>query len=390
MDFEKHPLLDWLVETRRDFHMNPEISNQEHRTIGRIKETLTALGIDLQELDNVPTGAAGLIKGANNGPVLAVRADIDALPMEELNDVPYKSKNSGVMHSCGHDGHATVMLGLAKNLVESGLAAQINGQLKFLFQPAEERGSGARQMINGGVLDNPRPDRIIACHMHMELPVGQVGFYKEISHASADLFTLNIQGKGVHGAAPHNGIDPVVAGAHFVAAAQSIVNRNIDPTDSAVVTVGQFQAGSAPNIIPDSAYLTGTTRAFKMETRDLVEKRLRELAEGLEKMYRVEVKFEVEEGVPVAQMTREVTDYLREAAIKVVGEENVHWMEPRMGAEDFALYSQIIPNTFMRLGCGNEARGLVHPGHSPYYDFDETALAVGVEIFTEAVRSYLT
>ena len=179
MDFSQHRLLDWLVATRRDFHMHPEISNQEHRTIARIKETLTSLGIKLQELKDVPTGTAALFKGTAAGPVLALRADIDALPMDELNDVPYKSQNPGVMHSCGHDCHATLMLGVARNVVETGLDKQLKGQLKILFQPAEERGSGAVQMIKGGVLENPRPDRIMACHVHIDLPTGHVGFFKK-------------------------------------------------------------------------------------------------------------------------------------------------------------------------------------------------------------------
>ena len=339
MDFSQHRLLDWLVATRRDFHMHPEISNQEHRTIARIKETLTSLGIKLQELKDVPTGTAALFKGTAAGPVLALRADIDALPMDELNDVPYKSQNPGVMHSCGHDCHATLMLGVARNVVETGLDKQLKGQLKISV-PAG-RGKGVRaplQMIKGGVLENPRPDRIMACHVPYRPAHRSCGFFQKKSAMPAPMSSsCPSRGEGVHGASPHLGLDPVMAGAYFVTAAQSIVSRTVDPLENAVVTIGQFQAGSAPNIIPDEALLTGTTRTFSNETRELVLERLQEIARGLEKMFKVEVNFRVTEGVPVVRMTSEVTEALVEAARKVVGDDRIHWLEPKMGGRGFCL-----------------------------------------------------
>jgi len=390
MNFDEHPMYDWLSEIRREFHMHPELSMQEFRTTSRIKEILTGLGIKLQDLPNVEVGAAGIVSGKSGGKTLALRADIDALPMTEQNDVPYKSQIDGVMHSCGHDCHTAIMLGVAKRVVEEKLVDQLNGHLKFIFQPSEEQVSGAEMLIDAGVLENPSVDRILGAHMNSDMPVGQVGFFRSVSHASSDTFQLVIKGKGVHGAYPHSGIDPIVAASHFVSSVQTIVGRNIDPKDSAVVTVGQFQAGTAPNIIPEQALLTGTVRTFKDATRELIIQRLTEIAESLEKAYQVEVDYEYNDGVPIVTNDETVTEALFKIAAKVVGEENVYYMEPQMGGEDFGLYTQRVPGTFMRIGCRNPDKGIVHKGHSPRFDVDEASLAVGVEIFTQAVREYFS
>jgi amidohydrolase len=281
------------------------------------------------------------------------------------------------------------MLGVAKKVTEEKIIDQLNGQLKFIFQPAEERASGAELIIKAGALENPSVDRILGAHMNSDMPVGQVGFFKSVSHASADTFRLTIKGKGVHGAYPHSGVDPIAAGAYFVNAVQTIVSRNINPTDSAVVTVGQFQAGTAPNIIPEQALLTGTVRAFKDDVREKIILRLTEISESLEKAFRVEVDYEYIDGVPIVINNETVTAELFETAVKILGEKNVFYMEPQMGGEDFGLYTQRVPGTFMRIGCRNPEKGIIHKGHSPYFDVDEASLAIGVEIFTEAVRSYL-
>jgi len=389
MEFEKHPMYEWLSETRRDFHMHPEVGFQEFRTTEKIMEILAGIGISIQDLTGLETGAVGIISGQPGEKTLALRADIDALPMAELNDVSYKSENEGVMHSCGHDCHTTIMLGVAKKVVEDKLPDQLKGRLKFLFQPAEEKASGAKAMLKAGALENPSVDRILGAHMNSDLPIGQVGLFESVSHASADTFRLVIQGKGVHGAYPHSGIDPIVAGAHFVNSVQTIVSRNVDPTDSAVVTVGQFQAGTAPNIIPEHASLTGTIRTFKTGVREIIISRLAEIAKSLEKTFKVEVDYQYIDGVPLVKNDKKVTAELFESAVKVLGEENVHYMQPQMGGEDFGLFTRRVPGTFMRIGCGNPDKGIVRKGHSPYFDVDEASLAIGVEIFTEAARSYL-
>jgi amidohydrolase len=386
---EEHPLYPSLVETRRDFHMHPELGLKEFRTAAKIREVLTGLGATFQELPGVETGVAAVFEGQPGGKTLALRADIDALPMTELNDVPYKSVVEGVMHSCGHDCHATVMLGVARQVVESGLLKTIRGRLKFIFQPAEEIVAGARLMVNAGVLERPKVDRILALHMNTDLSVGQVGLYTGVSHAHTDSFRLVIQGKGVHGAHPHDGIDPIVAGAHFVSALQSIVGRNLDPRDAGVVTVGQFQAGTAPNIIPDQALLRGTVRTFKTEVREIIMRRMQDLAASLQPAFRVTVDYQFIPGVPSTINDEAVAADLYQAAVAVLGADNVTYLAPKMGGEDFGLFTQLVPGAFMRLGCANAARGITHKGHSPHFDVDERALPIGVEIMTEAIRRYL-
>ena len=389
MDPEQHPLYAWLVETRRDFHRHPEVGHQEFRTTAKIKEVLTGLGARLQELPGLKTGAVGILEGQPGGPTLALRADIDALPMAELNDVPYRSVHDGIMHSCGHDCHAAVMLGVAKRVVESGLLPTLRGRLKFIFQPAEETAGGAEGMIEAGALDNPRVDRILALHMNNDLSAGRVGLYRGISHANTDTFELVIQGKGVHGALPNEGIDPIVAGAHFVAALQTVVARDVDPLEAAVISVGQFSAGTAPNIIPGTARLAGTVRTFKTEVRDLVMRRLQGMAESLRASFRVEVDYRFIPGVSSVRNDEMVTADLYQAAVKVLGPENVTYLSPKMGGEDFGLFTERVPGAFMRLGSANPARGLVHKGHSPHFDVDEQSLPIGVEVITQAVRAYL-
>jgi amidohydrolase len=386
---EQHPLYTWLSETRRDFHRHPELGNQEFRTTAKIKETLAGLGAHFQELPGLETGVVALFEGQAGEKTLALRADIDALPLTELNDVPYKSVREGVMHACGHDCHATVMLGVAKQVVESGLLAALKGRLKFIFQPAEEIVAGARRMVEAGVLENPRVDRILALHMNNDLQVGQVGLYQGVSHAQTDSFQLVIQGKGIHGAHPHDGIDPIVAGAHFVSALQSIVSRNVDPLESAVVSVGQFTAGAASNIIPDHALLKGTVRTFKADVRDLVRHRLEELAGSLQSAFRVAVEYQFIPGVPSTINNEAVAADLYQVAVTVLGPENVAYLKPKMGGEDFGLFTQRVPGAFMRLGGANPARGLIHKGHSPHFDVDERAFPIGVEVMAAAVRAYL-
>ena len=389
MNPEKHPLYEWLKEIRRDFHMHPETAFQEFRTTDRIKSLLTEMGIQLQELDGLETGAAGVIEGKPGGKTIALRADIDALPLTELNDAPYKSTIEGAMHACGHDAHMTIMLGVAKNLKDTGLDKAIKGRVKFIFQPAEERLAGAQKMIDAGVLKNPGVDRIAACHVFPDLEVGRACVYKGVSHAAADHFRLVIQGKGSHGAHPEHGNDPIVAGAFFVAGIQSIVSRNISPLEPGVVTVGSFHSGTVGNIIPAAAELQGTVRSLNPKVREELGKRMREMAGGLETTFGVSVALDYQQGVPACINDETVTAALFEASSKVVGRENVGQLGPTMGSEDFGLFTQLVPGSIMYLGCANQARGLVNKLHSPHFDLDEAVLPIGVEIFTEAVKEYL-
>ncbi|MFC1578404.1 M20 family metallopeptidase [Thermodesulfobacteriota bacterium] len=379
----------WLSDTRRDLHMHPEISHQEKRTTQRIAEILKELGCEVQLFDDM-TGAVGMIRGAQDGPTIGLRADIDALPIQELNDIPYKSQNPGAMHACGHDAHATIMLGVARHIMTSGLQSKLKGNVKIFFQPAEERIAGAKAMIKRGVLENPRVDRVIAGHMAPDLPVGTVGVFRGLGYASADMFELNITGKGTHGARPEDGNDPIVAGAHFVTIIQSIVARNIKPTDAAVVTVGKFTSGDVSNVIPETAHLEGSIRALSAEVRQQLIERLHEIAAGLGKTFNVDSQFILHEGVPPLENDIEVADFLYDVSKDVLGVENVSYRPPAMGSEDFAYFTEERPSAIMRLGCANSQKGLQRSLHSPYFDIDEQVLEVGVAIFTEAITRFLT
>ena len=382
-------MYDWLVEVRRYFHMHPEVSHQEYDTTKKIAAILKSIGIDVFLYDDM-TGAVGTIKGVTGQTTLGLRADIDALPMQELNSTDYKSINDEVMHSCGHDANTTIMLGAAKKVVDTGLAAKINGNLKFIFQPAEERGSGAKAMIARGVLENPRVDRVIAGHMSPDLPVGKVGIFRSTGYASVDRFVLQITGKGGHGGRPEECVDPLVAGCFFVNQIQSIVSRNIKPTEAAVVTVGKFMAGNASNVIPETAVLEGSIRALTGSVRDQIFKRLQDMVYGLEKAFDVQCQFQIHTGVPILINNSEVAESLYDASVKVLGSENVSYLPPIMGSEDFSYFTLERPSAIMRLGCSNEKRGIVNFLHSPYFDIDEAVLEIGTEIFYQAVKSYLS
>lgn len=379
----------WLSETRRDFHMHPEISHEETLTTNRIAEILKEHDCEVQLFDDM-TGAVGIIRGAGDGPTIGLRADIDALPIQELNDIPYKSQNPGAMHACGHDAHATIMLGVARNIMTSGIQSRLKGNIKLFFQPAEERIAGARAMIERGVLENPGVDRVIAGHMDPGLPAGTVGVFKGLGYASADMFELTITGRGSHGARPNEGIDPIVAGAHFVTAVQTIVSRNIKPVDAAVVSLGQFKAGDVSNVIPETAFLEGTLRALTEENRQKVIRRLQEISDGLAKTFNVDSEFKIKMGVPPLENDNEVAEFLYAVSEDVLGKENVSYVQPGMGSEDFAYFAEERPSAIMRLGCSNREKGLERSLHSPYFDIDERVLEVGVDIFTEAVLQYLS
>jgi len=378
---------DWLIKIRRQFHKNPELSFKEHATTAAIVNILKQFNVDVRTFNNV-TGAVGLLKGAQDGPTIGLRADIDALPIQELNDVSYKSSNPGVMHACGHDAHTAILLGVAKKIVASGLMSRVKGNVKLFFQPAEERGSGAKALIDRGVLENPYVDRVIATHVVPDLPCGQMGVFRGKGMASANRFELTVTGKGAHGARPDEGADPIVAASDFVMATQSVVSRNVRPREPAVVTIGKFKSGSAANIIPHSAYLEGSIRALTEDVRRLLTKRLQEIAAGIAQTYRVTYDFTMFEGIPCLHNDNQVAEELYQISEIILGRKNVRILEPVMGSEDFALFSEARPGAMFRLGCSNPDKGLVNGLHSPHFDMDERALEIGVEIFYAAVQRF--
>ena len=379
--------LQWLSKVRRDLHSHPELSFQETRTTSYVMDILQALGIKAFRLPKSP-GAVAVVEGEGPGPCLGLRADMDALPVNEENQVDYRSKNPGVMHACGHDANTAIMLGVARQL--SQRANSFNGTVKFIFQPAEEKEFGAKKVIAQGVLEDPRVDRILAGHMTPELDVGQVGIFRTKGYAAADLFQVHIEGEGGHGGRPHQTRDPLVAGAYLVTAVQSIVSRSLNPVDSGVISVGRFQAGTTGNVIPKSATLEGTIRSHSDATRELIFTRLKELVQGTERAFGVSCELKIIPETPGCNNDEEVSAFLYDIATDLVGEDQVFWLAPTMGAEDFAYFTRERPGAIVRFGCRNKERGIDFPLHSPNFDIDEKALDIGVELFWRALKAYLS
>jgi amidohydrolase len=384
----KKDLFEWIRDVRRDLHAHPELAFKEFRTTERIREILTGLGWEARPVSG-STGVVGLFHGCRHGPVIALRADIDALPITELNEVPYRSKNEGVMHACGHEANTAIMLGLARKIVDTDLMSRARGAVKLIFQPAEERLEGAKVLIEKGVLEDPPVDLIVAGHMSPDLPAGRAGVFKRMGYASSDRFALDIQGWGGHGARPEECIDPVVAGAHFVTQVQTIVSRNIKPTESAVVTVGRFSAGDAANVIPETACLEGNIRALSQDVRSTIIRRLEELAASLQSAFGVTSKFTLYPGAPVLLNDPKVAALLLRASQTVLGPKNASYLPPIMASDDFAFFTEQRPGAIMRLGCSNPEKGITHKLHSPRFDIDEDVLEIGTNIFFEAVSRCL-
>lgn len=383
----KTPFHDWLVALRRTFHQYPELGYQEVKTAEVIASVLRELGVPYHGGVG-GTGLIAVLDAARPGPTLALRGDMDALPIEELNNVPYKSKYPGKMHACGHDGHITLLLGTIRRLIEQDWPQKGRGRVLFIFQPAEEGGAGATAMLESGLFEQEKIAAIFAAHMHPELPAGEIELAKGVSNASSAAFHLRLTGTGGHGAHPHLCADPIVAGAHLVTAMQSIVSRNVSPLQSAVITVGRFQAGVASNVIPREALLDGTIRTLDEATRALVVERLGELTAGLEKSHRVHGELTVNIGYPVLVNDLEMVEFCLREAEKLLGASAVKVGTPRMGAEDFAFFLQRYPGVLIRLGCHNPEIGYLHGLHSPYFDFDEGALDVGVRLFGRLLTEF--
>ncbi len=380
-------LQEWLVQIRRDFHMHPETAYEEVRTTDRIAEILTELGLEVRRFDDM-TGVVGLLRGGQSGPTVGLRADIDALNLQELNDVKYKSQTDGKMHACGHDAHATIMLGVAKHMVESGIGKTLKGNVKFFFQPAEEGGAGAKKMIDRGVMQDPDVDTVMAGHMLPDMPLGQIGVFEGQSHASADRFTVTFIGQGGHGGRPHQVRDPIVAAANWITTVQAAAARSIDPLDSVVVTVGSIHGGNASNVVPREVKLEGTTRAIGDGVQARIRERMKEISKGVASAFDVACNLDFTDGYPAVINDSGISRLLYDTAIDLFGKDRAEYMRPSTGGEDFAFFAQQKPSAIIRLGCGPSSGGF-NPLHSPYFDIDERILGLGVELFTAAVQRYL-
>lgn len=379
-----------LVADRRYLHENPELGFEEQNTMAFIVQRLESLGAEDIRSGIAGTGVTALIRGTapGSGKCVALRADIDALPITEENDVEYVSKNPGVMHACGHDAHTTMLLGAARILLEN--RDTFSGTVKLLFQPSEEaNGGGAKPMIEAGVLEDPHVDAVFGQHVMSDHPVGQVLYTRGPLQASADTFRIMVQGKGGHGAQPHQTVDAIMVAADIVSGLRAIVSRNVDPLDPMVVSVCQFHSGTAFNIIPDTAELAGTVRAFRPENRDLAEKRMTEIAEGIAAAHGATVKVEYMRGYPPTVNDPEMADFAAQSLAKVFGEEHVGETRPIMPAEDMSYFLNERPGCYFFTGCGNEEKGIVWPHHHPKFDLDEDVLGLGTAALVQVALDYL-
>jgi len=377
---------DWLVKIRRMIHMHPELGFEEVETSRLVSEWLEKFRFEVRR-GLAKTGVVGLLEGKEPGKTVAIRADMDALPIEEANDVPYASKIKGKMHACGHDAHVAILLGVAKFF--SSMKDRLRGNIKWIFQPAEEGGGGGRLLVEEGVLESPKVDAIFGAHVFPFLPIGKVGIYEREGLAATDRFTIKIIGKGGHAATPHVSKDPILASGHLITQMHSIVSRDINPLDSGVVTIGKVSGGTAFNIIPDGVELLGTVRSLTPQVREELRLRIEQVTQGVAHSFGVAYRFDFEYGYPVLVNDPKMSKLVASACSKGIGEENVEALKPSMGGEDFAYYLEKVPGSFFRLGIRNERKGIVHPYHSSLFDIDEEVLPFGVEMFVRIIDQYL-
>ncbi len=375
-----------LVEWRRGFHQRPELGFQEKLTAEFIAQKLSEWGIEHQT-DVAQTGIVAMIPGSRPGPVLAIRADMDALPIQEANQVPYRSQHDGVMHACGHDGHTAIALGTAYYLAQH--RHTFAGTVKLIFQPAEEGPGGAKPMIEAGVLTKPDVDAIIGLHLWNNLPLGTVGVRSGPLMAAVELFRCRILGRGGHGAMPHQTVDSILVSAQVVNALQAIVARNVNPLEAAVVTVGELHAGSAMNVIADTAQMSGTVRYFNPALEKLIQERVEQAIAGVCQSQGATYDLNYWQLYPPVVNDERMTQLIQSVAEAVV--ETPAGVVPEcqtMGGEDMSFFLQAVPGCYFFLGSANPARDLAYPHHHPRFDFDEAALGMGVEIFVRCVEQF--
>jgi amidohydrolase len=370
-----------LVSLRRDLHAHPELAFAEHRTATRVAEFLAGSGLDVR----TGVGGTGVLATSRGGEgrTVLLRVDLDALPIAEQSTAPYASRHPGVMHACGHDGHAAMGAAAARVLARRGGG----GRVRVLFQPAEEGEGGAQAVIRDGVLEDV--DLVLGVHLWNELPVGTLGVKAGPLMAAVDRLRVVVRGRGGHGAIPDRARDPIVAAAHVVTALQTVVSREVPPVEPAVVTIGAIRGGEAFNVIPDEVTLLGTIRTFDAALRRSMPERIQRIADGIARGLGCRAESEISPGNPAVVNDAGAAEVARRAAVRVVGEEKVVSPTPTMGGEDMALYFERAPGCFVFVGSANPSRGLDQPHHSPSFDFDEDALLVGCEFLVQAAEEAL-
>lgn len=381
-------VLPGVVAFRRDLHARPELSRQEHETSRKVRERLQPLpGLDVRP-PLMETDVVAVLNGDRDGPCIAIRADMDALPIDEQTDVSYKSTVPGVMHACGHDGHTAIALGTA--MVLSALHDELPGKVKFIFQPDEEDGGGGGVLCERGVLDSPKVDAAIALHSWPNDAVGSIATTVGPASAANTPIEIMVRGQGAHGAYPHRGVDPIVVAAHIVTALQSIVSRTLDPLDSGVVTIGQINAGSACNVIPSECKMAGTLRFLHTQAGEQIRERVQRIVKNTAKAHGAEATVEFGPGYPPIHNDARITRFVEDAARDVVGEDNLQTgLNPSLGVEDFGFYAQRVPSSMFRLGLRPKGKES-YPGlHSPMFDFNDDAIPIGIRMFSETAMRFL-
>jgi amidohydrolase len=383
---EAEGLSGQMVSWRRDLHQHPELAFRETRTAALVAAVLGELGLEVR-IGVGRTGVVGLLQGGRPGPTVMLRADMDALPIQEISDTPYASQVPGVMHACGHDGHVAIGLGVATLLARH--AADLPGRVLFLFQPAEEADGGAAAMIASGALSDPVPDAAFGLHLWNTMPLGRVCAQAGPLLAAADVIHITVRGQGGHGALPHEAVDAIAVTGQILSALQTIVSRNVDPQETAVLTIGKVQGGTAYNVIAETVEMYGTIRTFSPAIRETVLTRLRVLLDGVTAGMGAHYALQVRSMAPTVVNDPLVSEVARAAAVQVVGATSVVWRPPLMVSEDFAEYQRLVPACFMLLGSGNAELGLNASHHNPRFDFDERVLPIGVNLLATTAMRFL-
>ncbi|USG64484.1 M20 family metallopeptidase [Brevibacillus ruminantium] len=382
LNLEAEQIKEQVIAWRRYLHQYPELSFHEEKTAQFVYDTLVSFG-NLEVRRPTKTSVVARLIGPEPGKVLAMRADMDALPITEENDFEFASKNPGVMHACGHDGHTAVLLGAAKIL--SGMKDRIKGEVRFLFQHAEEiYPGGAEEMVQAGVMDGV--DLVIGAHLWSTLDYGKVGICPGPMMAAPDAFSITVTGKGGHAALPHQTIDSIAIAAQVVTNLQHVVSRNTDPLDNLVVSVTKFIGGTAYNVIPGSVSILGTVRSFDQKLRESTAALMERVVKGITEAHGASYEFEYSYGYRPVINDQEVTQLMESVVVETLGQDWVDHMKPNMGGEDFSAFQQKAPGCFFYVGAGNKEKGIVHPHHHPLFTVDEDALEVGVKMFVNAAR----
>ena len=383
---EAQDLFDFTRELRREIHRHPELGFEEVRTAELIEKELNEIGLEVRT-GIAETGVVAVLNGEDSGPVVLARFDMDALPITEETGASYASVNNGVMHACGHDGHVAIGLTVARIL--SKRHNELNGSVKFIFQPAEEGLGGAKRMVDEGVLEDPKPDVCLALHLWNEKPVGWLGITSGPAMAASETFRVRVTGKGGHGAAPHYSIDPILAAAQVINALQSIVSRNVPPLEPAVVTITSIHGGEAFNVIPPEVLLKGTIRTFDSSVRDLVLQRFREIVTGVSQTMGCGVDLELKSITPAVINDVTITTQVKDVASSLLPEFSIHSSTRTMGSEDMAYMMEDIPGCYFFVGSSNAEKELDASHHHPRFDFDEDVLPYAAGLMAASVASFL-